>query len=194
MHIIFNNVSIESNLYKIVNYKKGDIIFSDGDSCNEVGFIEKGEISIVTNTYNENEYEINNISDNGFFGTYLLFSSKPFYLGTAIAKKNTKIIFFNKHNLLKAFENKTFLENYLALTSDTSIKMQQKIKVLSQGSIKEKIMFMLYQNNGGKITFKTKEQLASYLNVPRPSLSRILIELQNEDIITYNRHEIILKK
>ena len=58
MHKIFNDTNIDNSLYKIKEYKKGDIIFSDGDICNSVGFLEKGEISIVTNTYQENEYEI----------------------------------------------------------------------------------------------------------------------------------------
>lgn len=193
MHKIFTNTNIDNSLYKIKEYKKGDIIFSDGDICNSVGFIEKGEISIITNTYNENEYEINHLTDDGFFGTYLLFSSNPYYLGTAIAKRNSKIIIFTKSNLLKAFEDKTFLQNYLSLTSDSSIHMQQKIKVLSQGSIKEKIMFLIYQNKEHIFTFKTKEQLALFLNVPRPSLSRVLIELQNDGLITYDRHTIKAK-
>ena len=197
MHIIFNNTNIDQSLYTKKIYKKDEIIFEDGKECDHVGFLESGSISIVTNTYDENEYEINRIEKDGFFGTYLLFSNNPFYLGTAYATKQSTVIYFNKNNLLKALTNQTFLLNYLTLTSSSSINLQNKVKVLSQKSIKEKILFIIYQNyhNNNSLTyhFNSKEQLANYINVTRPSLSRTLIVLQDEGIITFDRHTISLK-
>lgn len=196
MHIVFNNTNIDQKLYKIKNYKKGDIIFEDGDICEKIGFLESGSISIVTNTYLGNEYEINHISDNGFFGTYLLFSSNPTYLGTAIANKQSTVYYFTKESLLKAFDDKQFLTNYLNLIADSSIMLQNKMKVLSQKSIREKILFILYQNyhnkHNNKYYIKSKEDFAKLINVTRPSLSRELINLQNEGIITFNKHYITL--
>ena len=197
MHIVFNNTNINENLYKIKIYKKGDIIFQDGDTCESIGFLESGSISIVTNTYDANEYEINHIDDNGFFGTYLLFSSNSKYLGTGIVQKQSKVIYFTKNNILEAFKDQTFLSNYLELISNSSLKLQNKIKVLSQKTIREKILFILYQNyqinNSNKYYIKSKEHLANFLNVTRPSLSRELIFLQEEGIIEFTRHYIILK-
>ena len=197
MHIIFNNTNINPKLYKIRKYKKGDIIFEDGETCDRIGFLESGSISIVTNTYLGNEYEINNISDNVFFGTYLLFSNKPTYLGTAIANKQSVVYYFTKDNILKAFEDKVFLQNYLNMISNSSLVLQNKIKVLSQKSIREKILFILYQNyhttGNSSYYIKSKEQLAHLINVERPSLSRELINLQNEGIITFDRYKITLK-
>lgn len=197
MHIVFTNTNIDKSLYTIRKYKKGEIIFEEGKECNKIGFVESGSISIVTNTYNENEYEINNITDNGFFGSFLLFSDKPYYPGTAIANKQTIVIYFNKSNLLKAFLDQRFLVNYLSLTSSSSIVLQNKIKILSQRSIKEKILFVLYQNYQINKTsiykIKSKEQLANLLNITRPSLSRTLIELKKDGLIDFDRHSITLK-
>ena len=198
MHIIFNNTNIDQNLFKIKKYKKDDIIFEDGIECKEIGFLESGSISIVTNTYLENEYEINHISDDGFFGAFLLFSDNPKYQGTAIATKASTVYYFNKNNLLKAFDDKNFLKNYLRLIGNSSLNIQNKIKILSQKSIREKILFILYQNQhnnkNNKYYIKSKEQFSRLLNVTRPSLSRELIKLQEEGIITFNRHYIELKK
>ena len=197
MHIVFNNTNIDKKLYVIKKYKKGDIIFNDGDICTKIGFLESGSISIVTNTYGENEYEINHIDDNGFFGTYLLFSDNPIYLGSAICKKASTVIYFTKDNIIKAFSDTSFLENYLKLVSNASIALQNKVKILSQRSIKEKILFILYQNfqqtNSKTYYIKSKEQFANLINVTRPSLSRSLIELDAEGVLSFDRHTITLK-
>lgn len=197
MHIVFKDTNIDEKLYTIKKYKKGDIIFNDGDICSKIGFLETGTISIVTNTYGENEYEINHIDDNGFFGTYLLFSDNPVCLGSAICKKASTVIYFSKTNILKAFSDQMFLENYLKLVSNASIKLQNKVKILSQRSIKEKILFILYQNfqqtNSRTYRIKSKEEFASLINVTRPSLSRTLIELESEGILSFDRHTITLK-
>lgn len=198
MHIIFNNTNIDKNLFYKKNYKRNEIIFSDNEFCNQVGFVESGNISIVTSTFSENEYEINNISDNGFFGAFILFSKNPYYLGTAITTKNTQIIFFTKENLLTAFQDKIFLQNYLSLIATSTLKIQNKIKVLSQKNIRDKIMFILlenYKRNRTKtFVIQNKIQLANYLNIPRPSLSRELMLLKSDGIIDYNKYSITLKK
>ena len=52
-----------------------------------------------------------------------------------------------------------------------------------------------YQKNNDKtIYIDSKENLAKYLNIPRPSLSRELINMRNEDIISFDRHKIIYKR
>lgn len=198
MHPIFLNTNIDKKLYTEVIYKRGDVIFNEGDECTKVGFIEYGNISISTISYSNNEYEIKSLKEDSFFGSFVLFSQKPYYLGSGVAKVNTKVIYFSKENLLKAFLDKQFLINYLNLTTKESLLTQQKIKILSQSSIRDKILFLLYENKNRNKTnilrIKSKESLAKYINCPRPSLSRVLIELKDEGIIDYNKYELILKK
>ena len=196
------NIIEESNLnpelYQIKEYKKGDIIFNENDECTKIGYIMEGSITIKTITYFNNEFEINNINEGDFYGSYLLFSDSNKYLGTAVAMKKTIVLEFTKNKLLKAFENKIFLEKYLSILSSTSLRIQEKVKILSQGSIRDKIFFLL--NNNYKKTknltlyFKTKEKLALYLCIPRPSLSRELINLQREGLIRFDNKSITLIK
>ena len=44
------------------------------------------------------------------------------------------------------------------------------------------------QLNTNKIPIQNKETLAKLLNIPRPSLSRELINLKNKGIIKYNKY------
>lgn len=196
MHIIFSNTNISDNLYKKVIYKRGEIVFNSGDLCNEIGFVEEGLLSIKTHTYTNDEYEISSLKENTCFGMFLLFSDDPHYLGTCIALKQTTVYIFSKDNLLKALQDSSFLTNYLHLSSNLAKANQQKIKILSQKTIENKILFLLfsnYQENGSYILkIKSKEALANYLCITRPSLSRELIRLKNLNIINYSKKYIEL--
>ena len=120
------------------------------------------------------------------------------YLGTAIALKQTKVHIFTKDNLLKAFEDKQFLNNYLNILADVSLSVQKKVKILSQGTIEDKILFILFSNyqesKSLSIKIKSKESFARYLCVTRPSLSRELIRLKNNNVLNFNRNCITLNK
>ena len=197
MHILFNNTNIDTSNYKRKIYKKNEIIFNEGENCKYIGLVETGNIRITTYTYNEKEYEIKNISENGLFGEFLIFSNSK-YFGTGIATKNTTILFITKNDLIKLMENNIFAENYLKLTSNINIKQQYKIKLLSQKEIRDKIMFLLVEHqkatNHNVYYFETKEKLASFLNITRPSLSRELKNMKKDNLIDYNINSITIKK
>ena len=197
MHILFKNTNINVDNFKKVNYKKNEIVFNEGDKCNYIGLVESGSITITTYTYNEKEYEINNITDNGLFGEFIIFNQAK-YLGTGIATKNTTVIQITKFELLELLKNKSFSENYLTLISNINLKIQQKIKLLSQKEIRDKIMFLLLENkkitNNNTFFFETKEKLSLLLNITRPSLSRELINMKKDNLIEYDLKSITLKK
>ena len=176
-------------------YNKNAIIFLEGEACNNVCIVMKGEISITTSNY-DSLVEINNLKENEIFGDSLVLSDDNRYLGSIMATKDTTLCIIPKDNWLKLLENKTILKNYLEIVSNKVFKIQSKVKILSQKSIREKILFYLVSEskrlNKKKISIKSKESLALYLNVPRPSLSRELISLKNDGIIDFNRYYITL--
>ena len=177
------------------NYNKGAIIFFEGDLCKYVCIIKKGEISITTSNY-DSIMEINNLKENEMFGDSLILASDNRYLGTVKANKDTTLIFISRDNWIKLLKDEVILKNYLEIVSNKVFKIQSKVKILSQKSIRDKILFYLLSEskrlNNKKIKIKSKEALALYLNIPRPSLSRELIKLKEENIIDYDRYYITL--
>ena len=177
------------------NYNKGAIIFFEGDLCKYVCIIKKGEISITTSNY-YSIMEINNLKENEMFGDSLILASDNRYLGTVKANKDTTLIFISRDNWIKLLKDEVILKNYLEIVSNKVFKIQSKVKILSQKSIRDKILFYLLSEskrlNNKKIKIKSKEALALYLNIPRPSLSRELIKLKEENIIDYDRYYITL--
>lgn len=198
MHDLFKNVNFEKyiKLYSIKTYKKGSVVFNEGDICNEIGLIIEGEVHISTLTNNDKEYVISILKKNDIFGENLLFNNNKEYLGDCICFIDTTILFINKTNLLKLFENKTILENYLQIISIKNTAIRQKLKLYSQKSIEDRIMFYLLseqkRTNNKTIKIESKESLAKLLNIPRPSLSRELINLKEKGIINFDRYQIKL--
>ena len=196
MHILFNNSKIDYSKYITTKYyKRGDIVFNEGDLCTSIGLVESGAVQISTITILENEYSISTILADDIFASTLLFSNHPYYLGFGRCLKETKIIFISKSNLIYLMQNdEALLNNFLSFLANKRLVAQERLKILCQKSIREKILFLLKSrmNQNHTIYFNSKEKLALYLNIPRPSLSRELINMQRDNLITYDRKSITL--
>ena len=115
---------------KLVYYKKGDIIFNEGYVCDKIGYIEKGEVSIVTSTYTEKEETITYLKSKDTFGDILLFSSNNLYLGNAICEKDCIIRFFTKNNLEVLFKDSIILNNFLKEVTNKALSLKKENKLL----------------------------------------------------------------
>ena len=197
---LFKNVSEKTyiNNVKISKFKANSLLFSEGEICDKIGIILNGEVKISTLTYENNEYIIQMLSKNDIFGDALIFSNDNKYLGDGIAVTDCEIIYLDKKRLFKLMTSEIFLENYLKIISNKISKMSNRVKLLSQKSIEDRIMFYLIseskKNKTNIISISGKESLARILNIPRPSLSRELINLQNKGIIEYDKYYIKIKK
>ena len=196
MKNLFENAKGYEKYVYYKEFNKNALIFLEGEKCTNVCIVIKGEVSIVTSNY-DSLVEINNLKENELFGDSLLLIEDNRYLGNIMALKDTKLCIIPKDNWLKILEDKTILKNYLEIISNKVFKIQSKVKILSQKSIREKILFYLLSESKRigkkKIPIKSKESLSLYLNIPRPSLSRELIKLKDESIIDFDRYSIILK-
>lgn len=180
---------------KYREYKSNQIVFDEQSFCDYLGIIIEGEILIKTYTYYGKEEIINLVQENDLFGQFLLFSSQPLYLGTGIANRKTKIAVIKKAALMKLFsENQAFLEAYLNQICSESLKIKQQAKLLAHKNIRDRIMyyFKLYQKNQ-IITIKSVTDFANILSIPRPSLSRELIKMEQEGLIKKINKQIYLK-
>lgn len=184
--------------FKKLMTKKNEILFNEGAICDRIGYIAQGNIRIVTYPYTEQEYTITTLSTYDFFGDTLIFSNEPIYLGNVICSSDCELWFIQKQDFLDLLQtNASFLNTYLQYAANKHFILQQKIKVLLQKEIKDKILFYIeeqtkYQRDK-RIKITSKEALAVYLNVTRPSLSRTLMHLKKDNLIDYNRQFIWLK-
>ncbi len=185
------------NNYSFVRYySRQNVIAIEGSECKYIGFIDDGNIEISTISYQNKEEIINVLSKNQFFGNNLLFASKNIFLGTVIAKSQTRIRFFTKDNFLVLLENKDFLMAYLEFISDESIQTKNQAKLLAHKNIRDRIMFYLKEEvrnkNNNYIYIQSITTLSSILSLPRPSVSREIKRMCNDGLIEYKDKKIFL--
>ena len=197
-HPLFLNCDLKDYFkdFTIKKFKNNTLIFHEGEECNHLGIILKGQLVISTLTALDKDYVINVLNPNDLFGDTLLFSEKTLYLGDGIVSKDSEILFISKELLLSMLKDQQFLLNFLSIISKKSMDLRNRLKLLSHKSIEERILFYLSEQrkqlNSNQIPIKSKESLAKLLNIPRPSLSRELIRLKDKKIIDYNRNYITL--
>lgn len=196
--MIFKDIlSIEEQaLFKKRTYLPNEVVFTESSICDYIGYVEKGKIEITTFTYNEKEESITLITNNNFFGIHLISSSNPIFLGDGIAKEHTIIYVLNKKDLLYLLmNNESFLKYYLNISSDDSLKIKRQAKLLAHKNIRDRIMFYFAANKHNNIIkIKSVENLSKELSLPRPSVSRELIKLENEKIIKRDKNTIYIVK
>lgn len=186
--------------YSEISYNKGQILFQEGDICENIGIIEEGLIQLERIYSSGKSIVLAKLSAGDVFGEALVISSKSLYPATVIAKSDCKIIFINKKEIMKlCSSNEKILENFVTLLSDKVIMLNKKVKSTSLKSVKHKVVdYILEKSNVAKSNViklnESKEDIAAYLGIPRPSLSRELIKLRDEKIIDFDRNSITILK
>lgn len=186
----------------IRHFPKGTFIFKELDRPGQVYVLLDGKVVIAKGTLSGKRILITRIEQSGeMFGEVYAFLGKACYPMYAEAAEDTLVlivdndIFFGedggqpravqkmRNNLLTVFANKAY-------------RMNQKLRVLGGGGIREKIACFLVeqQDKEGRINGSfSREEMADYLNVARPSLSRELGKMQQEGIISLERRQIQIK-
>ena len=185
----------EHQMVKGYQIAKGNIIYHEGDVCENIGIIISGKVDIVSYSFQGKEMLINSLKAGEIFGNNLLFSSSPVYRGDVIAKEKSVVAFISKENLANLLQNnREFLELYLQAQSDKAKLLTARIQLLSFPNAEERLFYYASKNNG-VITFKNVTTLAATLGVQRETLSRLLTSLIKRHLIKKEKGKItVLKK
>lgn len=184
--------------YYIKTYSKGEIIANEDDECRSLSLVLDGTVEIQRLYSNGKYIVLSRIFEGDVFGEALVFSKAKTYPATVIALSECKVLFINKSDILKICSNEEkILENFVSLLSDKVFILNSKIKSISFKSIRQKVInYILNEVKGQKsnsiILKNTKEEIASLLGIPRPSLSRELINLRDMNYIEFNRKKITI--
>lgn len=188
----------------IKELKPNDFLFMQDDISDYLYIVASGNINVYKENFNGDRHIVGSFNKNEVIGEVIIFSTINNYPVTAIASNNSKVlafhkdIFYNPCNNSCSFHNK-LIRNCLTILSDRALLLNRKIELLTTSSIREKIIKYLSALRGNQksdyieLPFN-REKLAEYLNVTRPSLSRELCKMREDDLIDFDKNIIKVKK
>ena len=194
---ILNNFKSQKKLYE-----KGNIIIDMGDKVEAIYIILNGKIEI-SKEYDDTRKNIVNILESGeIFAEAIAFSTNKISPIIAISltkseviKIDIKNIFDNNLEKNKNINKNIFIENLLKIISDKNKFLSMKNDILSQKSLRSKIILYLeYMSNmqkSEKINIPySRDKLAEFISADRSALSRELNRLAKEKMIELNGNKI----
>lgn len=175
-----------------IKFRKNQILFRHDERTNDIYLILKGRIDIIMTSLNGEEEIISSLNQFDIFANALVFASNPSFFGDVVAKEDGELIVVSKKDIInKIKEDEIFLSLYIQELSSKTMELNIRSKLLGHKNIRDRIIYFL-QINKGSINM-TINDLSKILVLPRPSVSRELIKMSNEDIIIKKGRFIVLK-
>jgi CRP-like cAMP-binding protein len=134
------------------------------------------------------------------FGEIVAFAGIKLWPSTVYAERDASILYIQPQKVLGICDkacapHKILISNILNLISNKAFLLNKKVEYLTIKSIKGKLSKYLMEQykKAGNLTFSielNREELADFLNVSRPSMSRELCKIRDEGIIEFYRETI----
>ena len=141
------------------------------------------------------------VEEGSVFGEMFLFGDMENYWYDAVAAVDVDVLEIPWDFLYHFCENackhhQLLTRNMLELFSRKEFYITKKLHIVSTASLRERIAIWLIDSmdSEGKITIRMKrEELADFLGVARPSLSRELMRMQADGLIEVSKKYIYIK-
>ena len=179
------------------SYKKGDVVFAEGDKAKYLGIVLEGSVQLVRVDYYGNRSILANIEPPQLFGEAFACAGLKSLPVDAVAAADTKILLLDAQRIARPCGNacpchgQTIL-NLLHIVAKKNLVLHQKIEITSKRSTREKLMtyLLLQAKNAKSHTFTVpydRQELADYLEVDRSGLSAEISKLRNEKVLECRR-------
>jgi CRP-like cAMP-binding protein len=179
---------LESTPYQLRSYSAGALIAQSGDQV--PGFmmvlqgIAKGEMMDFTGRV----IKIEDIHASGFLASAFIFGNRNRFPVNVLAVSDIKLLVIEKKNFLAFLrKNDSILLSYLNIISNRSQFLSDKIRFLNFKTIKGKlaqyILQKAYPDKFEILLDLTQNELAEFFGVARPSIARVIGELEEKKLI-----------
>jgi CRP/FNR family transcriptional regulator, dissimilatory nitrate respiration regulator len=180
--------ALTSTPYRIRKFKTGSMISMSGEPVNSFMMVIEGVVKGEMVDFSGRIIKIEDIPASGTLASAFIFGSRNRFPVNVVAISDTKLLIIDKVDFLKFLKiNDKILVNFLDMISNRSQFLSEKIKFLSFKTIKGKLAQYILQAAGpdkSEIRLAmTQNELAEYFGVARPSIARVISEMEEEGVI-----------
>lgn len=180
-------------------YKKGDILFNEGEPADTLYIINEGKLKIFNYTKDGKEQILHILNEGDFWGELQLLKGTTFKC-YAKAIENCKICTIKKEHFQKLILEKPEMSlKVLEVVSERLIHLESLALVLSDNDTEAKLAYLLIDmanHYGVKLSSKivvnlpfTREDMANYTGLTRETISRKLNVFSEMGVINVIGHK-----
>ena len=182
---------LKSSSSFVSTHEKNEIIFDMHEKPEYLFILLKGAITVNKDSMSGKRTVVTTIDDVGdiFAEVYLFLPKEEYDYYTMATVGKTEILKIPKavfSSLGKECGSSKIVTNMLLILSQKAYNLTQKLQILSSGGLRQKLskMFLEAMDEDNNVLLGlSREQMAEYLNVARPSLSRELANMDAEGLI-----------
>ena len=181
---------------RIQSYERNDFVVRNGDSLDSLGIVLDGEASVFKESLSGNRILIKNLSVGEMFGEIAAFARQKEWPALVQANTPLTVCFMPQNRIVGQCENicswhNIMTTNMLRVVSERALLLSKKMEYISIKTMRAKLCTFIYEHylKKGTVTLvlpMKRGQLADFLNVSRPSMSRELSRMKDEGIIDYH--------
>ena len=178
---------------KIVDYQRGDLIFTQGDPCEHVMFIQKGNVKLSVLSKSGREAVVAMLGSGEFFGEGCL-AGQPVRMGSATATAPSTILLIDKDRMVRLLHKQHALsDRFIAHMLARNIRIEEDlIDQLFNSSEKRLARTLLLLARYGKhdhpvraVPAISQETLAEMIGTTRSRVNFFMKKFQRLGFIDY---------
>ena len=177
----------------IVEYRRADVIFSQGDPCDHVLYIQEGGVKLSVVSHAGREAVVALLSAGEFFGEGCL-AGQPARSGTATATMDSTIFRIGQGRMVRMLHNQPALsDRFIAHLLARNIRIEQDlVDQLSNSSEKRLARTLLLlarygrdDNRGRTVPLISQQTLAEMVGTTRPRVNFFMRKFQRMGFVDY---------
>lgn len=182
-------------------YQAGEYIFMQEQKPQKLFLLLEGTVYIVKDFPSGKRDILYTVEAGNVFGEIFLFGEQKKYWYDAVANEDCLVLeipwqFFYQFCENACHHHQMVTRNMLDILSQKDFQMTKKLHIISTASLRERLAIWLIdsRDDKGRVELKmNRENLADFLNVARPSLSRELMRMQEDGLIRVSKRSIQIK-
>mgnify|MGYP003371568663 FL=1 len=186
------------------HYSSGELVCTYGENSSLIGVVLEGTLQLLRTHADGRQTILEQLEKGEIFGESLSFSSYSISpLQIYCAEKSTVLYIDYRHLIKRCYKACSFhsqlVNNALQMISQKAVQLSERLEVLSQRTIREKIQcyFSILATQAGTNHFTlpfSYSTLADYLSVDRSAMMREMKKMKDEGLLQTARYEITLRE
>jgi len=178
---------------RIVEYRRGDAIYTQGDPCESVLYIQKGGVKISVLSKTGREAVVAMLGPGEFFGEGGL-AGQPVRMGSATASTSTTILLVDQHEMVRLLHQQhamsdRFIAHLLARTIRIEEDLVDQLFSSSEKRLARKLLLLArygeHDRPVGTVPAISQETLAEMVGTTRSRVNFFMKKFQRLGFIDY---------